>query len=622
MCGIVGIWSVEQPIESCELENLVALLSHRGPDDAGTQFINSRLGLGHTRLSIIDLSAGGHQPMRDRATGNVVTYNGEIYNYRELRNELASLGHEFSTSSDTEVLLKAYAEWGEEFLARLHGMFAFILWDAAKDALFAARDRLGIKPLYYFQDDKRVMMGSEIKVFQTYLQKTGRLQLNEQALPYYLTMRSVPTEQTLMNSVLRVPAGSRLWIDDAGRRLRQKRYWRLEDYAQDRSVGEDDAIQEVETRLRRSIKRRLVADVPVGCFLSGGIDSSLVTLLASQESSSPIHSFSVDFEEAEYSEKRFFDHVANLAHTHQHVFKLDPRSFIGFLDDWVFFMDDLVSDPSSLPLYFVAKEAHRIGIKVVLSGEGADELFGGYESYRQALRYARLRPLVRLMPWAHRFVSDADHRDLVWRLGSEFPFRGTAYVFGESYRRRFLKSDFALDPWIDSVYRLTHSPGRINRMLFFDMATRIPSDLLIRTDRVTMATSVECRVPFLDHELVEAVLGMPEDLKINNGTGKYLLKRLARRYLPHEMVYRPKMGFSTPLAQWFRNELRPLCEEVFLRDQRIRALNYTAIAEMLGEHWEGRARHEGRIWNLLALELWHRRWIENRIEYVSSYSPS
>jgi asparagine synthase (glutamine-hydrolysing) len=425
-------------------------------------------------------------------------------------------------------------------------------------------------------------------------------------------MRCVPTEETLMGPVKRVGAGRFLWVDEAGNRLEEKTYWRLADYARERAVSEEEALEELETRLRRAVKRRLVADVPVGCFLSGGIDSSLVTLLASEESSSRIHSFSVDFEEPSYSEKRYFDYVAKRANTESHVFTLTPQTFLEFLDDWVFFMDDLVSDPSSLPLYFVAREARRHNIKVVLSGEGADELFGGYDSYLQVLRFKRLQPFARSLSWAAQLLSvSMDRQDLLWRLGSASAFRGTAYVFGESSRRGFLKRDFSLDPWIASVYAPAQSLTSINRMLYFDLATRIPSDLLIRTDRITMAASVECRVPFLDHELVEAMLGVPAHLKIHNGTGKYLLKRLASRFLPEEMIYRPKMGFSTPLGLWFSNELRPLLERIFLGEQCIAALNYTAVEAMLRQHWQGLARHEGRIWNLLALELWYRRWIEN-----------
>ena len=611
MCGIVGIWTSDEPVDAAELNQLTALLTHRGPDDSGTELINSRLGFGHTRLSIIDLSPRGHQPMRDETNGNVITYNGEMYNYRELRVELSARGHQFHSDSDTEVLLKAYAEWGPDCLNRFQGMFGFVLWDESKKAIFAARDRLGIKPLYYLRDHSRLMIASEIKVFQQYLRRTGGLRLNESALPYYLTMRCVPTDDTLMEKVKRVRPGCYLWVEESGTGLEEKTYWSLEDHAVERSVSQEEALEELESRLRRAVKRRLVADVPVGCFLSGGVDSSLVTLLASQESSGRIHSFSADFEEDEYSEKKYFNYVANLANTQQHIFVLTSRVFLEFLDDWVFFMDDLVSDPSSLPLYFVAREARRHNVKVVLSGEGADELFGGYDSYSQVARLNRWQPLVRNISWAGKVLTGRlDRQDLLWRLGSSFPFRGTAYVFGESYRSRFLTADFPLDAWVDDIYAQAKSLTPINQMLYFDLATRIPSDLLIRTDRITMAASVECRVPFLDHELVEAMLGAPAHLKINNGTGKYLLKRLASRFLPKEMIYRPKMGFSTPLARWFRDELKPLLENTFLRERRIASLNYTSVVAMLQEHWQGLARHEGRIWNLLALELWYRRWIE------------
>ena len=609
MCGIICIWSFDGPVREEELSNLAGLLKHRGPDDTGTHLINTQVGFAHARLSIIDLSSRAHQPMLDRVTGNVIAYNGEIYNYRELREELCSKGHEFQSDSDTEVLLKAYAQWGPDCLDRLQGMFAFGLWDETRKTIFAARDRIGIKPLYYLQDPHRLMLASEIKVFQPYLRQTGNLRLNENALPFYLTMRCAPTGETLMGQVRRVTAGCFLLAGD--RTLEKKPYWRLKDHAAERSVSEDEALEELEGRLTLAVKRRLVADVPVGSFLSGGVDSSLITMIASKQSSSPIHSFSVDFDDAKYSERPHFDYVSGLAKTESHVFTLNSQKFLEFLDDWVWFMDDLVSDPSSLPLYFVANEARRHNIKVVLSGEGADELFGGYESYTQVLRLNSWRPLARSLSWARKFMtSSIDEQDVIWRIGSSFPFRGTAYVFGESYRNRFLKRDFHLDPWIDEVNNQSRSLTPINRMLYFDLATRIPSDLLIRTDRVTMAASVECRVPFLDHELVEAMIGIPEQLKINNRVGKYLLKRLARRFFKEDMVYRPKMGFSTPLGAWFRRDLRPLLERIFLREKLLDCLNYRSIEAMLKEFWQGGGRHEARIWNLLALELWHRRWIQ------------
>ncbi|HEY9230972.1 MAG TPA: asparagine synthase (glutamine-hydrolyzing), partial [Blastocatellia bacterium] len=602
MCGIIAICSYERPLRSEELDDLLPCLAHRGPDDCGVMQINTQIGFAHARLAIIDLSPAGHQPMRDPATGNVITYNGEIYNYRELRDELVALGHEFHSTSDTEVLLKAYSEWGGDCLRRLQGMFAFALWDASRRGLFVARDRLGIKPLYYLQGRDRLMIASEIKVFHRALEQAGALALNEAALPYYLTMRCVPTDETLMAGVRRLGPGRCLWVEPATRRLEETRYWRLEDAARERAITEAEALEEIEARLRRAVRRRLVADVQVGCFLSGGVDSSLLTLIASQEASAPVHSFSVDFEEAGFSERPHFDYVARQAKTESHVFTMNPRGFLEFLDDWVYFMDDLVSDPSSLPLYFVAREAQRHNIKVVLSGEGADELFGGYDSYLQIARFAPWQGVARRVGWAARLLTgQADRQDLLWRLGTAFPFRGTAYVFGESYRGRFLKHDFSLDDWLAEVYAGCRELSPINRMLYFDLATRIPADLLIRTDRVTMAASVECRVPFLDHELVEAVVGLPAHMKVRDGVGKHILKQLACRFLPEAMVYRPKVGFAVPLGQWFNQDLRSLLESIFLRERRIGALNYEAIAAMLDEHWKGVARHEGRIWNLLAL---------------------
>ncbi|MBI2069788.1 MAG: asparagine synthase (glutamine-hydrolyzing) [Elusimicrobia bacterium] len=608
MCGIIAIWSREQPVGEQELRELTDCLKHRGPDGEGTLLVTPQLGLGHRRLAIIDLSPSGRQPMKDLQTGNVVTYNGELYNYKELKKELEGFGHVFRSTSDTEVLLKAYAQWGMDCLKHFYGMFAFVLWDAKKQALWAARDRLGIKPLYWVQDNERVIIASELKSLQPYLKTTKQLRLNENALAFYLTMRSVPTDDMLMSPVKRLGAGQTLWFERPHKTPEQTAYWRLSDHSKERPADEGEALNELETLLRRAVKRRLVADVPVGCFLSGGVDSSLVTLFAAQESQGkPVHSFSVDFEEAAYSERVYFDHVAEAAKTEHHVFSMNARTFLDFLTDWVVYMDDLVSDPSSLPLYFVAKEAQRHNIKVVLSGEGADELLGGYDSYLQMIRLNPLRGLARWAPWAGLLSGD-DRRDLWNRLAGNHPFRGTAYVFGESLRSHYLKKDISLEPWVHHIYGQPGTLGLVNQMLYFDMATRIPSDLLIRTDRVTMAASIECRVPFLDHELVESMLGLAGGLKIKNGTGKYILKKLALRYLPENFVFRPKVGFNVPLNEWFQKELTGMLDDIFFKERRIQALNYPAIQELIKEHRQGRFQ-SAKIWNLLALELWHRRWI-------------
>jgi asparagine synthase (glutamine-hydrolysing) len=612
MCGIVAIWSYDEPPRSDELEEILSLIRHRGPDDQGFCFPVPEIGLGSTRLAVIDISEAGHQPMQDDKTGNTIVYNGEIYNYVELRTILTRAGHHFRTHTDTEVVLKAYLEWGVNCLRHFRGMFGLVLWDAVRRRLFVARDRLGVKQLYYFQDDHRLMIGSEIKTLMPYLWETGTVSLNEAALPYYLTMRCVPTDGTLVQGIKRLEAGTFLLIDEPGRRVQKSTYWSLDDFALEREISEHDALNDLRHLIPQAVRRRLVADVPVGCFLSGGLDSSLVAVLASRNyERGEFHTFSVDFEDKALSERPFFDQVARHIGSNHHVVSVGATDFLRFLDDWVFFMDDLVSDPSSLPLYYVACLARDLGVKVVLSGEGADELFGGYETYLRTLRWRGWRVPIRVLNGfgVGKFLRDPDHRAFVSQLGWRHSFRGTAYVFGESERQQYLKTDGSLDPWLSDIFRRGRDLSFTNRMMFLDMVSRIPSDLLVRTDRVTMAASVECRVPFLDHELVENVVGIDGRLKISKQTSKYLLKRFASEYLPNAIVDRPKVGFSVPIGSWFRNELRPLLERIFVDEQMISALDYGAVEKLLDDQARGRKGCEARLWNLLALELWCRRWI-------------
>ncbi|MBI4370188.1 MAG: asparagine synthase (glutamine-hydrolyzing) [Elusimicrobia bacterium] len=612
MCGIVAIWSVKKPLDLEELRSYLPLIQHRGPDDQDAVLITPRLGFGHTRLSIIDLSPRGRQPKRDPQTGVIVTYNGEIYNYVELRRELEARGHRFESTSDTEVLLKAYVQWGPDCTKRFFGMFAFALWDPRSQSFFAARDRLGIKPLYWLFDGNRLMVGSELKIFAGYLKRAGGLRLNAEALPHYLTFRSIPTSSTLMEGVNRLGPGEYFLLQNVPGRPQSEKFWNLSDYAQERSVNESAALEELEKRLNTSIRRRLVADVPIGCFLSGGIDSSLVTLYAARLSNKKIHTFSVDFEEPRYSERRYFNFVAQEAQSEHHVFIMQPSQFLDFLPRWAHLMDDLVSDPSSLPFYFIALEARRCGVKVALSGEGADELFGGYSSYHQIIRWSWAGAWAKKLPALARFfLLNDDHRDLWRRLGNSHPFWGTAYVFSEKERGEVILKNTSLKSWHDLVYEKCRSLSKINQMLYFDMATRIPSDLLMRTDRATMAASLECRVPFLDHELVEFSMGLDHRLKIRGHEGKYILKELARKNFPGWFIDRPKIGFNVPLDRWFSHELKPLLERTFFQEKAIGALNYNAIQKFVNDHFAGRMQG-AKIWNLLALELWHKQWIRGQ----------
>jgi asparagine synthase (glutamine-hydrolysing) len=595
---------------------------HRGPDEQGID-IRDGVGLGARRLSIIDV-AGGHQPLFNEDETVRLVFNGEIYNYRELRQALLERGHRFRSATDGEVLVHLWEENGRDFLEQVNGMFAIALFDASRRRLLVARDRLGIKPLYYAETGKHFVFGSELKAILASGLVERRVDLD--ALGQFLAWEYVPTPRTLLCGIEKLRPGHVLEVDLEGGGRECRAYWSVSSIrpANGDSRRSEEWEEVVDAQVRTSVQHQLVSDVPLGAFLSGGVDSSLVVSAMGSAST-----FSIGFVDQSYNELPWSRAVANhlgVSHTTE-VIQPDVIDLFGKL---MHFMDDPIGDFSIFPTYLVSRLARR-SVTVVLSGDGGDELFGGYETYVAQLKartYRRIphfiragavEPLVHALPprpekkglvnKAKRFIEGLEHDERLaharWRL-----------FIGESMRRA-LFTPAALEemvtPSAEHVLDLfDEADGRdeINRCLYADMKSYLIDNCLVKVDRMSMACSLEARVPLLDHELVETALQIPGRFKIQGDSTKILLKRVAARHVPAECVYRPKEGFSIPIKHWLGTTLKPLMHEL-LAPSRISAegiFRAETVERLIREHLDGRANHSHILWSLMVFQDWKRRW--------------
>ncbi len=635
MCGIVGVFGHRgHEVEPGLVERMRDTMAHRGPDDAGVWRSESLdVVLGHRRLSIIDLSPSGRAPMANEDGSVQVTFNGEIYNHADLRHHLKGRGHRFRSGCDTEVLVHLYEEYGDRMVEHLIGMFAFVIWDERRQRMLAARDRMGIKPLYFVDDGRRFAFASEIKALLPVL---PRRDVDPVALSHYLTFVAVPPPRTLFAGVSKLAPASTMVVDRGGLKPPQ-RYW---DPLRNRAeVGSGaDWEREVRTRLERSIDRRMMSDVPVGVFLSGGVDSSTNVALMSRLVDDPINTFSIGFHGAEeFNEFRWAREVAERFETNHHEVMIDHQDLWNFLPDLVFHQDEPIADPVCVPLYFVAKLAKESGVTVVHVGEGADELFSGYATYVQAhgiatKQWPRLRGLPRPIRQglaaagsaALRVRPDREVQVEALKRASQVDGRlwwGGAVAF---YERGFdrlttpeLRRDLNGDSPSEVVAGIAEDADRfgarddLDRLIYQDLRLRLPELLLMRVDKLTMANSIEARVPFLDHELVELAMSVPAEEKVRDGIGKHVLKRAVSDLLDDELVWRPKQGFGTPVSQWFRAELGDQLEHQ-LAHGAINELGYLdpdTVTHILDLHRSGRAERSFQLWNVLNLSAWFDYWI-------------
>jgi asparagine synthase (glutamine-hydrolysing) len=600
------------------LELMRDVIKHRGPDDEGL-FVDGRVGLGHRRLSIVDVAAG-HQPMANEDGSLHITYNGEIYNHAEFRAPLEARGHVYRTHCDTETILHLYEEEGARCVERLRGMFAFAIWDAKKRELFVARDRLGVKPLYYAHtDDGSLYFASEIKALLE--AHAVAPELNFGALPDYLANHATSGEETLFRGVRRLPPGhTLLWRDG---QVRVEKYW---DVTFARGAGGGDG--------------------PLGMFLSGGIDSSAIAAVMSGMVGSPVKTFSVAFAEREANELEYARLVARAFRTDHHEILITPEEFFRALPALVWHEDEPLAHPSSVALYFVSRLASR-HVKVVLTGEGSDELLAGYERYRKTVynlalgaRYhkwagAALRRAVRSriegLPAGSKIRQKLSRTFLCLPPQIESIYFDNFAVFGRAMQDGLLtpeakeRAGGALDPYAEVCRYLeaTDADTLLNRLLYADAKTYL-QELLMKQDQMSMAASIESRVPFLDHKLVEFTSRLPERLKLRGWTTKYILRRAMKGVLPEPILRRSKMGFPVPVGSWFRGAFRPVVDEYVLGDRAAgRGLfDREFVRGLVGRHQSGAEDHTERLWALVNFEIWMRRFIDGEAARAAEPSPA
>lgn len=622
MCGIVGIRRFDgRPVDEALLRTMAAQLFHRGPDGDGFRVFRD-VGFGHTRLSIIDL-AGSPQPMTSASGPFHITFNGEIFNYQERRKELEKANVPLRTHGDTEVLLETLRLLGLKGLEHLNGQFAFGYFDERAGTLLLARDRLGILPLYYVEGPGFVAFASEVKALLPALPEP---RLDDDAVEDYLTYRSVPPPNTLFAGVKKLAPGTALWIGADGS-LRHETWWRLPAVADQQTLKGEAAVAAVSQALERAVAGRLVADVPVGAYLSGGLDSSLtVALMKKLRQGGEVQTFAAGFDDPRYDELPYAKQVSEAVGTTHHEVHVTPQDFQQLWDRLSWHRDGPISEPADVAIYRIAKYA-RSTVKVLLSGEGSDEIFAGYPKYAYDpklagigmlpafLRVPMMRLAERLLPGSKYRARQAARaltgRDTAERLQTWFaPFTW--------YERRALKPGFGALRTLGQYERC--QGDHLRRMLYVDCHTWLADNLLERGDRMSMAASIENRPPFLDHELVELAFRVDSSLKVHGKVGKWIVKEIARRYLPANIVDRKKVGFRVPLDEWFRGGLKDYAHDLLLgRDSFVsRYLEKKVVAGLLADHMRGRRNEELRLWTLLGLEVWHRTFLRGVIpRYVT-----
>lgn len=626
MCGICGnfYFNTVKRVETSTITRMCEAIIHRGPDDKGT-YVNRNIGMGARRLSIIDLE-GGHQPIHNEDSRKWVVQNGEIYNFQELRDALKQKGHEFYTKSDTEVILHAYEEYGEKCVERFDGMFAFAIWDADKEQLFLARDRMGKKPLHYLILNDQFIFSSEIK---SILQHPDfKKEIEYEPIKNYLLYGYVPAPDSIFKGIKKLPPTHTLTIDKSGD-TKIRNYWNM-DFRSKVSCDEEKIIDTIAQSLKEAVRKRLVSDVPLGVFLSGGVDSSLVlAMMCELLPPAGISAFSIGFDEAEYDESKYAKSVADCMGVNHFLEILPPEKVLRDLPKIIQMLDEPITDPSIIPTYMLSNFTKKY-VTVALSGDGGDELFGGYPKY-YAHKFSNLydslfpsllrknidRILYRSREVPQKIISDKIKRFLI---GLSYPseIRNHAWIspffpneidslLTEKIKKSLSNAYFSE---VEEHAAMFRGEEMIDKMIYLDTKLTLADLYLVKVDRASMACSLEVRSPFLDRQMVELAASIPSKLKVKRITTKYILKRVAERYLPKQIIYRKKMGFGMPLSKWLRGELKPLVLEN-LSEERIEKegfFNYPVIEELLNEHFEGKKDNSSRIWNLLVFQIWLKKW--------------
>jgi asparagine synthase (glutamine-hydrolysing) len=620
MCGIAGMvyHDRNRPVSPKDLERMCHTLIHRGPDDEGL-FVDRNAGLGMRRLNVIDLVTG-HQPISNEDGSIWIVFNGEIYNYPELRKELVAKGHKFSTNTDTETIIHAYEELGADCVRKLNGMFAFAIWDGRDRKLVLARDRLGVKPLYYFLDDRGLVFGSELKAILAYRGIPRTIDL--EALDSFLTFEYIPAPLSIFQGIKKLSPGHTLVLQDGKASLH--RYWDLQ--FKRISGHEEELGQALYELLKDAVRMRLLSDVPLGAFLSGGIDSSTIVCMMSQLMDCPVKTFSIGFDDPSYNELQYARAIAQHFGTDHHELTIRP-DIVNLVESLVKYLDEPLADVSIFPTYLVSELA-RQSVTVVLSGDGGDELFAGYEWYiadRIARSYRRLPSILRsrwLPRVADRLPPSARKKGLINKLkrfidGAALPdalqhFRWNTFMTAQTKSQLYsdeLKramGDRDAHARLVAYLEAFEDADPLWQQQFADIKTYLADDILVKVDRMSMANALEARTPYLDYRVVEFAAGLPSHLKLNGFTTKYLLKQCMASKLPSAILNRRKEGFSIPMKNWLRQELRSWLLEV-LSPERINKdgfFNASYVEKLKAEHLQGTANHSHQLWSLMIFEIW------------------
>ena len=621
MCGISGFIKLKPSSSSAsDLRYMMEAIHHRGPDGQGIHEDGIAY-LGHRRLSIIDL-AGGHQPMANESRSLWITFNGEIFNHASIRPQLEAAGHHYESRCDTETIIHAFEEYGPGCVDQFRGMFAFAIWNADTRQLFCVRDRLGIKPFYYFHNDRIFAFASEIKALLRHPEV--RTEFEETLLPEYLTFGYVASEATLFKGIRKLMPGHTLTLDARTGNLRIERYWDIPEPAPSEPRPDSEWIAECRQRLEQTVEMRLMSDVPLGMFLSGGVDSSAIAALMKRLRSEPVKTFAVGYNEEAYSELAYARQVAAAIGTDHHEVVINSDDFFDALPQMIWHEDEPIAWPSSVSLYFVSKLASQ-HVKVVLTGEGSDELFAGYQRYQHYLFNRRWADRYRIVPGPLR--AGARHlidnsallsADLRRKLQHTFLGREATVeslqldnfygAFTSTERRAMLRDgnrNEAASYQTFLNYWNSRRGSLLSQMLYADGKTYLV-ELLMKQDQMSMACSIESRVPFLDHTFVEFAARVPEHLKIHGHTGKYIIKKAVEDLLPHDIIYRKKMGFPTPLRQWFRDARSQPLFDVLLNRQSFLGeyINLDYVTDLIARQRSGSEDATDRLWRLVNLQLW------------------
>ena len=629
MCGICGKleFSAASRGDSATARRMLDPIRHRGPDDEGI-YSGSQITLGHRRLSIIDLNTG-HQPLSNEDGSVWITFNGEIYNYRELRPYLVGQGHKFRTESDTEVIVHLYEEFGPRCVEKLRGMFAFAIWDEKQRSLLLARDRVGIKPLYYYKNDEFLAFGSEIKSILA-LPEVKR-EVLPQSIDRFLTFYYVPGQETLIKDVYKLAPGHYLLAKDGKAEIH--RYWDLDFSRKDEKSSESETEKRLLDMLAESVELHMISDVPVGFLLSGGVDSTAMLSLASERTKQPLSSYTVGFEGRGVIDERPFARLAAKTFgTDHHEITISPREFVDFMPKYVWHMEEPVCEPPAIALFYVSKLASQY-VKVLISGEGGDEAFAGYSTYRNISFFERFKPLLRTLnpSWmpALSGISTAVGSEKAAKylplLNTRFEdyyysrTSGPLQYFNSEYPNLYsdafvshIAKESSLEP-IRRYHQAANGYGLVDRMLYVDSKSWLPDDLLIKADKMTMANSVELRVPLLDHAVLEFAAAMPVQYKVRGNTTKYIAKKALSSRVPKPILDRRKAGFPVPYESWLANGMKPWVRDVLFDSKTVNRgyFSRTAIEDLVTRNeLSGNCGKE--IFSLVTLELWHRELLEGQ----------